>query len=313
MDLKLNISTKLLNGLGKAVTYSILLSCMAIFVIYLVQRFGTQYAEDKIQEQLDLSGLAPFVHYESVHLNPFTLTPSLENVSFGNENAPWLRFARISFNSYPIKYPDLDVDFWIQESPIDSLSRDTRHLMRAGGIETLLGKGFFTSEVEGEKVSSQFKLDIKDIGKLDLSSKISVLDHSIVMSDLRSDVIASFALGQPDALPIIYGSAIELRSLEVKFEESGLIAHLFPKSAILRDSQEDQLNGLRYASQALGLASADSKEAKYIAKTLLAFLMQPEKLNLTMQPSSALSLKELALMMNEGTLYKDSNMTLSNN
>ena len=311
MDLKLNISTKLLNGLGKAVTYSILLSCMAIFVIYLVQRFGAQYAEEKIQEQLEHSGLKPFIHYESVHLNPFTLTPSLENVSFGNENAPWLRFARVSFNSYPIKYPNLDVDFWIQESPIDSLSRDTRHLMRGVGIDTLLGKGSFTSKVEGEKVSSQFKLDIKDIGKLDLSSKINILDHSIIMSDLRSDVIASFALGQPEALPIIYGNAIELHSLEMKYEESGLIAHLFPKSAILRDSRASQLNGLKYASQALRFAPADSKEANNIAEILLAFLMQPEKLNLVMQPASALTLKELTLMTNEGTLYKDSKMTLS--
>ncbi|WP_421855952.1 hypothetical protein [Marinomonas sp.] len=309
----MNISPKLQNTLGKAITYFILLSCAAIFVIYLVQRFGAQYAEDKIQEQLDLSGLAPFVHYESVHLNPFTLTPSLENVSFGNENAPWVRFARISFNSYPIKYPDLDVDFWIQESPIDSLSRDTRHLMRGIGIDTLLGKGSFTSKVEGEKVSSRFKLDIKDIGKLDLSSNINVLDRSIVMSDLRSDIIASFALGQPEALPIIYGKAIELHSLEVKFEESGLIAHLFPKSAILRDSRASQLNGLKYVSQALRFAPADSNEAEHIAETILAFFMKPEKLSLVVQPASAISLKELALMMNEGTLYKDSNMTLSNN
>ena len=309
----MNISPKLQNLLGKAITYFILLSCMAIFIIYLVQRFGTQYAEDKIQEQLNQSGLAPFVHYESIHLDPFTLTPSLENVSFGNENAPWLRFARISLNSYPIKYPNLDVDFWIQESPIDSLSRDTRHLMRAAGINTLLGKGSFTSKVKGENVSSHFKLDIKNLGKLDLSSKISLLDSSIVMSDLRSDVLASFALGQPEALPIIYGDAIELHSLKVNYEESGLIAHLFPQSAILQDSPENQLNGLKYMSQALGLAPADSEEAKHVAETLLMFFMQPEKLSLTMQPSSALNLKQLALMANEGSLYKDSKMTLSAN
>ncbi|RBP80055.1 hypothetical protein EBI01_14120 [Marinomonas rhizomae] len=307
-----NIVTKLQNGLGKAITYFILLSCVAIFVVYLVQRFGAQYAEDKIKEQLDQSGLAPFVQYGSVHLDPFTLTPSLENVSFGNENAPWLRFARISFNSYPINYPDLDVDFWIQESPIDSLSRDTRRLMRAAGVDTLLGKGSFTSKVEGEKVSSQFKLDIKDIGKLNLFSNINVLDHNIAMSDLRSDVIASFALGQPEALPIIYGDVIELHSLKVEYEESGLIAHLLPKSALSRDSNENQLNGLKYMSQALGLAPANSTEAEQIAETLLTFLKQPEKLNLTMSPPSAISLKELALLANEGTLYKDSKMTLSN-
>ncbi|QUX90683.1 hypothetical protein CYL31_04375 [Marinomonas sp. A3A] len=307
-----NIVTKLQSGLGRALTYFILLSCLAILVLYLVQRFGTQYAEDKIQEQLNQSGLAPFVHYESIHLDPFTLTPSLENVSFGNENSPWLRFARISLNSYPIKYPDLDVDFWIQKSPIDSLSRETRGLMRAAGVDTLLGKGSFTSKVEGENVSSHFKLDIKDLGKLDLTSKINLLDNSIVMSDLRSDVLASFALGQPEALPIIYGDAIELHSLDVKYEESGLISHLFPPSVILQDSPENQLNRLENICQALGLAPADSEEAEHIAETLLAFLKQPKKLSLTLSPSSAISLKELALLASEGMLYKDSKMTLSN-
>lgn len=308
----MNISTKLKNGLVKAVTYFILLSCVAIFVVYAVQRFGGNYAEQKIQEQLELSGLAPFVHYESVHLDPFTLTPSLENVSFGNEYSPWLKFARISFNSYPINYPDLDVDFWIQESPIDSLSRDTRNLMRAAGIETLLGKGSFTSKIEGNKVSSNFTLDIKDIGKLAWASDINILDQNIAMDNLRSDVLASFALGQPEALPIIYGDAIEVHSLKVEYEESGLIAHLIPKLAISRDSSESQLNGIKYASQALGLAPADSKEAEQIAETLLTFLKQPEQLSLTMSPSSAISLKELALLANQGSLYKDSKMELSN-
>lgn len=309
----MNISTKLKNGLGKAVTYLILISCLAVLIIYAVQRFGGNYAEQKIQEQLELSGLAPFVHYESVHLDPFTLTPSLENVSFGNEYSPWLKFARISLNSYPINYPDLDVDFWIQESPIDSLSRDTRNLMRVAGIETLLGKGSFSSKIEGNKVSSSFTLDIKDIGKLVWASDISVLDKTIAMDNLRSDVLASFALGQPEALPIIYGDAVEIHSLKVQYEESGLIAHLVAKSLISNDSNENQLNGLKYASQALGLAPASSKEAEQIAETLLAFLKQPEKLNLTLSPPSAINLKEMALLANEGRLYKDSNMMVSNN
>ena len=308
-----NTITKLQAGLGKAVTYFILLSCLAIFAIYLIQRFGTSYAEEKIQEQLTQSGLAPFVHYESIHLDPFTLTPSLENISFGNENAPWLRFARISFNSYPINYPDLNVDFWIKESPINSLSRETRHIMRAMGIDTLLGKGSFSSNVEGENVSSQFKLDIKDIGKFDVSSKVDILDRSIDMSDLRSDILASFALGQPEALPIIYGDAIELHALDMRFAESGLFAHLFPQASSLQGQEEQILLELKQFSQTLGLAPANSTEATVIAKTLQAFLKQPEQLTLNLSPSSPISLKELTLMASQDTLYKDSNMKLSNN
>lgn len=312
MDLKLNISPKLQNILGKAITYFILLSCAAIFIVYLVQHFGAQYAEKKIQEQLELSGLAPFVHYESIHLDPFTLTPSLENVSFGNEYSPWLRFARISLNSYPIKYPDLDIDFWIKESPIGSLSRDTRRLMNAANIDTLLGKGSFTSKIDNENVTSQFKLDIKDVGKLSLFSNISLLDKTITMSNFRSDMLASLAMGQPEALPIIYGDAIELHSIKIKFVESGLAEHLFAQSDLLHKSSTIQLKELKYASQALGLAAEDSKEAKHIAETLMAFLKQPQQLSLAISPSSAISLKELALMARQNTLYKDSTMTLSN-
>lgn len=307
--MNLNITTKL----AKALTALILLSCLAIFALYLVQRYGAQYAEHKIQEQLELSGLTPFVHYESIHFDPFTLTPSLENVRFGADSAPWLRFARISLNQYPIKYPDLDVDFWIQRSPIDSVSHDVKRWMRAAGIETLLGKGSFSSKAEGENVSTQFKLDIKDVGKISLSSNINLLDQTINMPELRSDIIASFALGQPEAILIMYGEAIELGSLEVTYTEFGLINHLFPQSAIVQESKQTQLDLLAFKSQALGLASADSKEAKQIADAIRAFLNKPETLTLSLSPSSPISVKELALSTSEERLYQNSNMKITNN
>lgn len=298
--------------LGKAVSYFILLSCLAILMIYLVQRFGGDYAEQKIKEQLERSGLAPFVHYENIHLDPFTLTPSLENVIVGDQSAPWLRFARISLNNYLINYPNLSVDFWIQESPINSLSRDTGRLMRAAGIDTLLGKGSFSSNVDGESVTSQFKLDIKDLGKLTVASHINLLDQAIDMADLRADILASLALGQPEALAIIYGDAIELNSLNVQYQDTGLFTHLFPHSTMSQDSQNSHLTGLKFASQAFGLAPADSSEADHIAKTVLTFLNNPNQLSLSMSPSPAMSLKKLTLLANEGSLYQDTTMRIAN-
>ena len=306
--MNLNITTKL----AKALTALILLSCLAIFTLYLIQKFGGQYAEQKIQEQLERSGLSSFVQYESIHFDPFTLTPSLESVRFGSDNAPWLRFARISLNQYPIKYPDLDVDFWIQESTADSLSRDTRQLMRAAGITTLLGKGSLRSTIEGEHVASEFQLDIKDVGKMSLSSNINLLNQTVNMPELRSDIIASFALGQPEAMLIMYGEAIELRSLTVGYQESGLINRLLPPSAMAQESKQTQLDNVALASHALGLAMADSQEAKQIANSVLGFLLKPEKLTLSMSPTSPISLKTLALLAHEGTLYKDSKMTITN-
>ncbi|MDE8601812.1 hypothetical protein M3I01_002565 [Marinomonas sp. RSW2] len=306
--MNLNITTKL----TKALTALILFSCLAIFVLYLIQRYGTQYAEHKIQEQLEHSGLTSFVHYESVHFDPFTLTPSLENVRFGADSSPWLRFARISLNQYPIKYPDLDVKFWIQESPIASVSGDTKRWMRAAGIETLIGKGSFSSKAEGEKVLSQFKLDIKDVGKISLSSNINLLDQSVNLPELRSDLLASFALGQPEAMLIMYGKAIELRSLDMTYQDAGLIHHLFPQPAIGQESKQSQLDYLTFGSQALGLAAVDSKEAKQIASAIWAFLNKPEKLTLSLSPSSPVNLKALALSASEEKLYNDSNMTITN-
>ena len=216
----LNTTSKFQTLLGKALTYFILLSCFVILGLYAVQRFGAQYAEQKIREQLEHAGLTSFVHYQQVYFNPFTLTPSLEGVKVGLEDSPLLIFARISFNSYVIKHPNLDIDFWIQESHIDSLSRETRGLMRSAGIDTLLGKGSFSSTVQNEEITSELKLDIKDIGKLTLLSNIQRLDRSFPLSDLRSDILASFALGQPEALPIIYGDAIRFRSLDIKIPRS---------------------------------------------------------------------------------------------
>ncbi|WP_111638851.1 hypothetical protein [Marinomonas shanghaiensis] len=306
----LNTTSKFQTLLGKVLTYFILLSCFAILGLYAVQRYGAQYAEQKIQEQLERTGLSQFVHYQQVYFNPFTLTPSLEGVKIGDENSPILIFARISFNSYLIKHPNLDIDFWIQESPIDSLSRETRALMRSAGMDTLLGKGSFSSTIQDEGIVSELKLDIKDAGKLTLMSNIRLLDHEFTPSDLRSDILASFALGQPEALPIIYGDAIELRSLEIQYEESGLIHRLFPPSGSYQSNPVELEGALMFASQALGLAPANSPEAKQIATSVQTFLETPKQLTLSLLPSSPISVKELTLLASEGSLYKNNRITI---
>lgn len=306
----LNRTSKFQTILGKFLTYFILLSCFAILGLYAVQRFGAQYAEQKIQEQLEHSGLTEFVHYQQVYFNPFTLTPSLEGVKVGAEDSPLLIFARISFNSYLVKHPNLDIDFWIQESPIDSLSRKTGTLMRSAGMNTLLGKGSFSSTIQDEGIVSELKLDIKDAGKLTLMSNIRLLDQHFTLSDLRSDILASFALGQPEALPIIYGEAIELRSLDIKYEESGLIHRLFSLSSSNQKNRINLEDALLLASQTVGFAPANSPEAKQIATSLQTFIETPKQLTLSLLPSTPTSVKELTLLANEGSLYKNSRITI---
>ncbi|ETX10119.1 hypothetical protein MUS1_04145 [Marinomonas ushuaiensis DSM 15871] len=302
------IAKKLKDNAASIVVGSILILCFAVFGIYAIQHFGTKYAEKKINAQLAQSGLVDLIHYESVNFDPFTLTPSIDNVSVGIESAPWLRFARITFNSFSLNYPDLDIDFWIKQSSASDLSRDTGRLMRAAGIETLIGKGSFTSAIDGEAISSHFKLNVKDIGIISVSSEVNLLDHNIVMSEFRTDLLASLALGQPEAIFIIYGETLELRSLNINYTDTGLITPQLPQSA---DAKNTLRSMLKSRSESLGLTTKNSLEANQITDSIIGFLQEPNQINLSLLPPSPINLKALALLFGDKNLYKGSNMRIS--
>lgn len=282
--------------------------CFAVFGIYAIQHFGTKYAQQKISDQLIQSGLVDLVQYESVNFDPFTFTPSIDNVSVGIESAPWLQFARITFNNFTLNYPDLDIDFWIKKSAASDLSRDTGRLIRAAGIETLIGKGSFTSVINGEQISSHFKLNIKDVGIMNVASEVNLLDHNIVMSEFRTDLLASLALGQPEAIFIIYGETLELRSLNIEYKDTGLISNWPPE---LSRPTNNLRNILKSNSQALGLTTENAPNAEQIADTIIGFLQKPNQLRLTLLPPSPINLKELTLLSGDNNLYKGSNMRIS--
>lgn len=309
--ISLNTTSRFSTLLGKAVIYAIFAACTVVFILYIIQYFGAKYADEKLQEQLKHSGLTSQVYYEKVHFDPFTLTPSFEKVRIGDEKAPWLRFARISFNSYPLNQPSLDIDFWIEESSITELSRDTGRLMRAAGIEMLLGKGSFSSNIDADPLQTRFYLNIKDVGKVSWESSVTLLNPTLSVAELRSDVLASVALGQPDAMLSIYGDDIALHALSLRYEESGLVNHLFPTEHLSERAQQAQKNAFKFGSQVLGLTKANSNDADHIAETLTKFLAQPESMTLSIEPSKPLTLKQLARLAGEGELYPRSQMTLS--
>ncbi|MFT2098099.1 hypothetical protein ACMUMQ_07030 [Marinomonas sp. 2405UD66-6] len=295
---------------------------LTVLGLYAIKYFGTQYTEEALKKQLDDAGLTPFVHYQTVHFNPFTLTPSIEEVSFGFENSPWLQFSRISLNSYPLTYPDLDVDFWIKNSPAESLSYDTRRLMKIAGITTLLGKGSLSSTINEDQVTSQFKLDIKDLGILSTSSHIRLLNNELSMHEIRTDLLASIAMGQPLGLFFIHGEALEINDLDIRYQDSGLVTRLIPDTPKSQQEENQLASLLKFLSQSLGVAKANSVEADEITNTLVDFLKPSQdpslntqaskkQLRLQMSPSKPLSLQELALMAHETRLYKDSNMRLT--
>lgn len=284
--------------------------CFAVFGVYAIQHFGTKYAQQKINDQLAQSGLKDLVHYESVNFDPFTLTPSIDNVSVGIESAPWLRFARITFNNFTLNYPDLDIDFWIKQSAASDLSRDTGRLMRSAGIKTLIGKGSFTSTIDGEEVSSHFRLNIKDIGIISVASEVNLLDHNIVMSEFRTDLLASLALGQPEAIFILYGETLEFRSLNINYTDTGLMSRQFPQSET-KDSKSALRSMLKSSSESFGLTTKNTLDAEQIADSIIGFLQEPNQINLSLLPPYPINLKALTLLFGDKNLYKGSNMRIS--
>ncbi|MEO9656010.1 hypothetical protein [Marinomonas sp.] len=301
--LKIRLMTLLLKLLGAL--------CVVVVLIYAVKHFGTQYAQEQIDVRLNESGLSAFVHYEDIHFNPLTLTPSLEQVTLGEKSAPWLRLARVSFNHYPLFQPDLDIDFWIAESPTTELSRDSVRIMRTLGLETLLGKGHFSSTKKADQLASYLSLDIKDLGRIVWDSQIQLTKPNESINTMRTDLLASLALGQPEAMLILYGEHVAFEDVRIRYQENGMIEHLLPASEMSNYSDNDLSYLIQAASETLGLASIGSSEAQQIGETLLAFIKQPEHLTLTMKPNQAIDLKDITLLLGDKDLYQQANMQLS--
>ena len=295
--------------MAKAVSFLILAACVVIFALYLIQKFGAEYAEEKIQQRITTAGLQTLIKYDSVHLDPFTLTPSLENVRFGPNSAPWLNFARISFNSYLFKQPNLDVDFWIKETPVNQLSRETATLFRQAGLKHVLGKGSFQSTLDGDTLESHLHLDIKDAGKLNVISHTELSKQDLSLVDLRTDLLASVALGQPEAILYLYGERLNIEQLSVSYQDTGLAEHLFNDWS--QHSNEWRMLKLSQIVDQLKLAPEDSLDALNLARTLDQYLLEPATLSLTFSPNTAMNLKQLALIAEQKMLAQQAKLKVT--
>ncbi|MCV2401617.1 DUF2125 domain-containing protein [Marinomonas sp. C2222] len=278
--------------------------CVATLLIYLAKHFGTQYAEDKVRERLEASGLSPFVHYESLHFNPFELEASLDNVSLGLKDTPWLRLSRITLDYHPTQPTHLDIEFWIQHSPAETLSRDTQYWMRKVGINSLLGKGSLSANIEDKQITSQLHLDIKDAGRTTITSDIKMLNQNISLFELRNDLLVSMAMGQPAGVFIIHGDAIEMRSAQIQYEDMGLAKNTLP--------QPFSLSTIQRSINQLGFAEYGSAELFKISQTTQDFLQSEGKsLMLDISPVSPITLKDMALFAYDNQLFQGANMSLT--
>jgi hypothetical protein len=279
----------------------------AIFLA--LKYFGTRYAIQMIDDQIQESGLTPLIHYQKVSFDPLTLTPSLHSVSIGNKNAPWLRFSQIKFNSLPAIYPKLDIEFQF-DSRSQPLARDTRRLMAIAGIKQLAGHGRFLSTPKGNNINSSLTLDISQVGKLLLTSNMDILDANFSLNELRSDFLASMALGQLDAMPILYGDSIALHNLAFRFQDNGLTRHIWPNAQNTRNNK-DTLAFLKTLINNTGLAPYESIQAEHIATQIQDFLTKPQRLSFSMMPKQAIKLATLMTLFQNKSLYRESEMNLA--
>lgn len=285
--------------------------CCFLAVFLAVKALGTYYSKKIIDERLQHAGLGSLVHYKTLSFSPFTLTPTLESVTLGNEYYPWLAFRSISFKWLPLIYPDLQVDF--QFDSHKSLARGSQQILSKLGIQTLKGSGLFTSNKIGKQLTSKLTLTIEQVGTLDWMSRLDLLTNTLSLQEFRSDLLASMALRQMSAMPIIYGDSIAFDKISIRFHDTGLMHHLFPlqKSPEQKRNQTNIIATLDKTIDELGLAKAGSHTSQRIVHQLLSFWHNPNTLTLVMAPSKALSLKEVMLLSQNKQLYDGAKLSMT--
>ncbi|REG84985.1 hypothetical protein [Marinomonas pollencensis] len=279
----------------------LLLVCIAFFALKYV---GSRYTTQIITQQIEESGLTPLIHYKKITFDTLTLSPVMHSVSIGNQRYPWLRFSKITFNALPINYPQLDIEFQFDDSQ-QPLARDTQRLLAIAGVNQLTGHGRFLSKPNGNNIDSTLTLTMPHLGQLYLSTNLDILDADFSLHELRSDLLASLALGQLDAMPILYGESVALHKLALRFQDNGLTKQIWPHS----QSNEKRLL-VKSIINSIGLAAYDSPQAEYLATQFENFLANPKQLSFSMLPKKAIKLSSLMKFSQEKSLYLKSDMAL---
>ena len=288
---------------------SAIIGLLLVCAIFFALKFlGTRYATQTISKQIQESGLTPLIHYKKITFDPLTLSPIMHSVAIGNQRHPWLRFSQIKFNALPVNYPQLDIEFQFDDSQ-QPLARETQHLLTMAGIKQLNGHGRFLSKPTGKNIDSTLTLDIQQIGELFFTTSLDILDPNFSLHELRSDFLASLALGQLDAMPILYGESVALHNMSFRFQDNGLTRYVWPNSE-KSINREDNLLFLKALINKVGLAPHQSIQADHIATQVQNFLTTPQRLSFSMMPPHPIKLVTLMSFIQNKSLYQDSDMNL---
>lgn len=288
----------------------IILSVLAVLFTIPLKFFGTRYLENQLQQQLTQAGLMGLVHYSKLNLDLFSLTVSLNDVSLGRENAPWIRLHDIHFKHILLNYPDLDINFTLENSDQKTLSRKTRLYMALAGINVLQGQGYIKSKIKGDELDSNIQLQLNQSGTLQLASRLSINTTGVTLETLRSDLLASLALGQPEAMVFLYGDNLRLKSLKLQYQEEGLVQRYMTSFGLNKGTRDYLVSTIDSGVSSLGLAPWQSPAAKEIANTLTDFLLSPNRLQIALLPPSYVTLNELSAFLTNKTFYSNTNMKI---
>ncbi|MBJ7537281.1 hypothetical protein [Marinomonas transparens] len=293
------------------------ISLVGLFIVALgvvgIQTLGVTFLNKQIQAQLDQTGLASFVRFHDVSIDPFTLSLSFHQVSFGNPTYPWLIFDSITLNKGLFNNQVLDVTFQLNQTAIKKLSNDTQHLMKMAGLTELAGNGRFTSLQQDQHVTSNMALDIKGLGQFSLANQMKTQLNAALIQEIRTDMLASMAFGQPEAIFLIYGDDITFYDIKLSFQDAGLIQHLWPTYGNENNIKKIMFERLKSDTHTWGLAEATSQRNVEIAKTLTDYLTSTDRSNtqhleISIHPDSPLSLGELYLLSKDKQLADKTNM-----
>ncbi|WP_133012856.1 hypothetical protein [Marinomonas flavescens] len=297
------------NKIRRGAVSLLALLILLILLFSAAKYFGTRYATQVIDKQIHESGLAPLIHYKSISFNPLTLTPVMHSVSIGNKRYPWLRLTHIKFNYLPVIYPKLNVDFQFDDNKTSFIARDTRRLMTLMGIQQLTGQGHFLSAPKEGNIDSTLTLQVDQVGHLFFNSNIDILNQDVSLQEFRSDLLASMALGQLDAIPILYGDSIAFHKIALRFRDEGLIKRQWPEFSA--KSSHEALPYFKTLSAYLGLAPYHSIQNHHISTQVTTFLTKANTLSFSMAPKQPIKLKTLMQFVRNESLYENSDMSLS--
>jgi len=122
-------------------------------------------------------------------------------------------------------------------------------------------------------------------------------------------LLASVALGQPEAILYLYGERLNIEQLSVSYQDTGLAEHLFNDWS--QHSNEWRMLKLSQIVDQLKLAPEDSLDALNLARTLEQYLLEPATLSLTFSPNTAMNLKQLALIAEQKMLAQQAKLKVT--